>query len=264
MVGSLPGWFACAPTIADGVMLLDREGTATHLPTHPVAHAGDVGAGDSFTAAIALSLAAGADANQAVKIGIDAAGIAITRRHTAVVSHQDLLRRVSLADQSPDQSLRSLAAMIDAERFAGKSIVFTNGVFDILHAGHIQILQRAKALGDVLIVGVNSDASTRRLKGRARPINHEVDRLALVSALESVDFAILFDDDNPAELIRALRPNIHVKGGDYSPEALPEAQATREVGARIEILSLVDGRSTTGVINRIVALAGDGLIGTAP
>jgi len=249
---------------ADGVMLLDREGTATHLPTHPVAHAGDVGAGDSFTAAIALSLAAGADANQAVKIGIDAAGIAITRRHTAVVSHQDLLRRVSLADQSPDQSLRSLAAMIDAERFAGKSIVFTNGVFDILHAGHIQILQRAKALGDVLIVGVNSDASTRRLKGRARPINHEVDRLALVSALESVDFAILFDDDNPAELIRALRPNIHVKGGDYSPEALPEAQATREVGARIEILSLVDGRSTTGVINRIVALAGDGLIGTAP
>ena len=200
-----------------------------------------------------------------MKIGIDAAGIAITRRHTAVVSHQDLLRRVSLADQSPDQSLRSLAAMIDAERFAGKSIVFTNGVFDILHAGHIQILQRAKALGDVLIVGVNSDASTRRLKGRARPIDHEVDRLALVSALESVDFAILFDDDNPAELSFAPSvPTSTLRRRRLPGQLRKRRQLAKSKPGLKNQLSLVDGRSTTGVINRIVALAGDGLIGTAP
>ncbi|MFL5845872.1 MAG: D-glycero-beta-D-manno-heptose 1-phosphate adenylyltransferase, partial [Solirubrobacteraceae bacterium] len=145
-----------------------------------------------------------------------------------------------------------------------KTIVFTNGVFDILHAGHVQILQRAKALGDILVVGINSDASTRRLKGRTRPINHERDRLALVTALESVDYAIVFDEDTPSELIRALRPHIHVKGGDHTPDALAEAEAVREVGARIEILSLVDGRSTTNVIKKIATLAVDGAIEVSP
>lgn len=248
----------------DGVVLLDRSGAAIHLPTHPVPHAGDVGAGDSFTAATALSLAAGAWPRQAVQIGIDAAGIAVTRRRTAIVTHQELLRRVSLAEHSPGQSLKALAAIVDANRHAGRTIVFTNGIFDILHAGHVQILQRAKALGDILIVGVNSDASTRRLKGRARPINNERDRAALVSALDSVDYAIVFDEDNPADLIRALRPHFHVKGGDYTADAMPEADAAREVGARIEILSLVDGRSTSNVIRKIVTLAADGVIEATP
>lgn len=248
----------------DGVILLDRFGDADHLPTHSIAHAGDVGAGDSFTAAMALALAAGATPKQAAQIGIDAAGIAVTKRRTTVVEHRELLRRVSLDDASPVQSLKTLAAIVDAERYAGKKIVFTNGVFDILHAGHVQILRRAKALGDVLVVGINSDASTRRLKGPARPVNHERDRLALVSALESVDHAIVFEEDNPAELIRALRPHIHVKGGDYTPDALPEASAAHEVGARIEILSLVDGRSTTNVINKILTLAASGALETSP
>ena len=166
---------------ADGVMLLDRVGTATHLPAHPVPRAGDVGAGDSFTASTALALAAGANPRFSVEIGITAGGIAVTRRRTATVTHQELLRRVSLADQPSGPSLQTLAAIVDAHRFAGQSIVFTNGIFDILHAGHVQLLQRAKALGDILIVGINTDASARRLKGRARPINHERDRLALVS-----------------------------------------------------------------------------------
>jgi D-beta-D-heptose 7-phosphate kinase/D-beta-D-heptose 1-phosphate adenosyltransferase len=244
----------------DGVLLFDRAGRARHLPAHPVAHAGDVGAGDSFTAATALALAAGATPLQAAQIGIDAAGIAVTKRRTAVVEHRELLRRVSFGDGAAGPTLKTLAAIVDGERYAGKKIVFTNGVFDILHAGHVQILRRAKELGDVLIVGINSDASTRRLKGAARPVNHERDRLALVSALESVDHAIVFDEDNPAELIRTLRPHIHVKGGDYTPDALPEADAAREVGARIEILSLVDGRSTTNVINKILTLAANGAI----
>lgn len=245
-----------AVTLAgDGVMLVGRNGEAHHLPARCVAHAGDVGAGDSFLAAAALALATGADPILAVRIGIDAASIAVTKRRTSVVEHRELLRRVSLDDETPSRSLKSLATIVEAERFGGKRIVFTNGVFDILHAGHVQILRKARALGDLLVVGINSDASTRRLKGEARPINHERDRLALVSALESVDYAIIFDEDNPANLIRTLRPHIHVKGGDYTPESLPEAEAAREVGARIEILSLVSGRSTTNVIHRIASLA---------
>lgn len=245
----------------DGVLLLDRAGALRHLPVHPVPHAGDVGAGDSFTAAMALALAAGATADQAARIGADAAAIAITRRRTAVVPHQELVRRASLDDQADPLSLKELATRLDAERFAGNRIVFTNGVFDILHAGHVQLLRRAKALGDVLIVGINSDASTRRLKGPSRPINHERDRLALVSALDSVDYAIVFDEETPAEAIRALRPDIHVKGGDYTVERLPELAAVREVGASIELLSLVEGRSTTSVIDRIASLVTGGGLG---
>ena len=253
-----------AVTLAkDGVMLLDRAGNATHLPAHPVPHAGDVGAGDSFTAAMALALATGADAIQAARIGIDAAAIAVTQRRTSAVTYQDLLRRVSLDGSAPSVSLKNLATILDAERYAGKTIVFTNGVFDILHAGHIQILQRAKRLGDVLVVGINSDASVRRLKGQSRPINHERDRLALVAALDAVDHAILFDDDTPSELIRTLRPHVHVKGGDYTEESLPEIEAVREAGARVEILPLVEGRSTTRVIQKIVTLVTDGVIETA-
>lgn len=252
----------------DGVFLLDRQGTTAHLAAHPVAQANDVGAGDSFTSALALALAAGANATQAAAIGIDAAGIAVTRQWTSVVQHQELLQRVSLRDHDNAPSARIPAGEVGArdalarvmaqlaqERQAGRTIVFTNGVFDLLHAGHIEFLHQAKALGDVLVVGVNSDRSARRLKGPNRPINSERDRLALVAALDPVDYVVLFDDDTPTALIRALRPQIHVKGGDYADEALPEAEAVREVGGRVVILPLIGALSTTQVIERIVALA---------
>jgi D-beta-D-heptose 7-phosphate kinase/D-beta-D-heptose 1-phosphate adenosyltransferase len=239
----------------DGVLLTGPSGEQTHLPCHSVERAGDVGAGDTFTAAAALALATGATAAQAVRVGIDSASIAVTRSRTSVVSYQDLLRRVSLDDNADTLSLKDVVARLEGERFLGKRIVFTNGVFDILHAGHVQLLRRARALGDVLVVGLNSDASTRRLKGPTRPVNRESDRIALVSALDVVDYAVLFDEDTPAELIRAIRPHVHVKGGDYLAESLPEIGAVHEVGAEVEILSLVEGRSTTALIDRIVATA---------
>jgi D-beta-D-heptose 7-phosphate kinase / D-beta-D-heptose 1-phosphate adenosyltransferase len=239
----------------EGVLLIGPGGEQTHLPCHPVERAGDVGAGDTFTAAAALALATGAAAAQAVRVGIDSASIAVTRSRTSVVSYQDLLRRVSLDDNADTLSLKDVVARLEAERFLGNRIVFTNGVFDILHAGHVQLLRRARALGDVLVVGLNSDASTRRLKGPTRPVNRESDRIALVSALDAVDYAVLFDEDTPAELIRAIRPHVHVKGGDYLAEFLPEIEAVHEVGAEVEILSLVAGRSTTALIDRIVATA---------
>lgn len=239
----------------EGVLLIGPSGEQTHLTCHPVERAGDVGAGDTFTAAASLALATGATAAEAVRVGIDSASIAVTRSRTSVVSYQDLLRRVSLDDNAETLSLKDVVARLEGERFLGKRIVFTNGVFDILHAGHVQLLRRARALGDVLVVGLNSDASTRRLKGPTRPVNRESDRIALVSALDVVDYAVLFDEDTPAELIRAIRPHVHVKGGDYVAESLPEIGAVREVGAEVEILSLVTGRSTTALIDRIVATA---------
>jgi D-beta-D-heptose 7-phosphate kinase/D-beta-D-heptose 1-phosphate adenosyltransferase len=263
---------------AEGAVLIDRHGAALHLPAHPVPHANVVGAGDSFAAAMALALGAGAGIAEAGQIAIDAAGIAVTRQGTAVVQQQELLQRVSLrweaeggsreAEVLPPFAFRlpsanearsavdRLAARLAEEHRAGRTIVFTNGVFDILHVGHIQFLRQAKELGDILVVGVNSDRSARRLKGRNRPIIGERDRLALVAALEPVDYVVLFDEDDPAALIRALHPHIHVKGGDYADEALPEAAAVRDVGGRIVILPLVGSLSTTRVIDRIIALAG--------
>ncbi|MDI3342040.1 MAG: PfkB family carbohydrate kinase [Sphaerobacter sp.] len=248
---------------ADGVLLLGRDGATRHLPAHPAGQASAVGAGDTFAAALALALAAGADVVEAARIGVDAAGLAVARQRTATVPYQDLLRRVSRRDgagrpASPLAARREVVARLDAARRAGRTIVFTNGVFDILHAGHVEFLRRAKALGDLLVVGVNSDRSARRLKGPGRPFTSERDRLALVAALEPVDEVLLFDEETPAALIRALRPHLHVKGGDYADVPLPEADAVRAVGGRVVILPLVGSESTSGVIDRIVALSAGG------
>jgi D-beta-D-heptose 7-phosphate kinase/D-beta-D-heptose 1-phosphate adenosyltransferase len=251
-----------AITLAErGVFLLNRAGSAVHIPAHPVHHANDVGAGDSFSAALALALAAGAEIEEAARIAIDAAAIAVTKPRTAVVLYQELLQSVSLRAYAKDANTQRsnaeyaarthLVSLLDAERSKGRIVVFTNGVFDILHAGHVQFLRQARALGDVLVVGINSDGSVRRRKGAGRPINSERDRCSLVAALDMVDHVLIFDEDTPSGLIRLLRPAIHVKGGDYADESLPEAEAVREVGGRIVILPLAGTVSTSDVIERI-------------
>lgn len=261
MSASLASDYVAITLAEHGVFLLDRHGNATHLPAHPVAVAHDVGAGDSFASALALALAAGGGVEEAVKIGIDAAGIAVTKPRTAIVSSQELLQRVSLRvytwqaqtlqESSPQAALAKLIAHLEVERLAGHTIVFTNGVFDILHVGHIHFLRQAKALGDILVVGVNSDASARRLKGPGRPFTPEQDRLALVAVLDMVDYSLLFEKDTAIELIRALRPSLYVKGNDYTDETLPEAEVVHEVGGRIMILPLAGSVSTRSVIERI-------------
>jgi D-beta-D-heptose 7-phosphate kinase/D-beta-D-heptose 1-phosphate adenosyltransferase len=153
---------------------------------------------------------------------------------------------------------------LERNREEGRSVVFTNGVFDLLHAGHIELLRRARDLGDLLVVGINSDQSVRRLKGRSRPINHEQDRLAVISALSFVDHAFLFDPDTAIDAIQALRPDIYVKGGDYRVETLPEAPAMREIGGRIVILPHLGGLSTSGLIDRILSLSAPGRLVPLP
>lgn len=243
--------YAAVTMASDGVALVARDGRRWHIPAYPVAQPHDVGAGDSFTSALALALAAGAPADEAVRIGVDAAGIAVSKPFTSVVERRELLQRVSLRGASAAgpltprtraggrrKEIERLQARLEMERAAGRSIVFANGVFDTLHAGHVAFLRQAKALGDTLVVGVNSDESLRHLGNRPPQVMSERDRAALVAALEPVDHVALFDEATPAELIRALRPHLHVKGGDYADETLPEAEAVRQVGGRLVILPL--------------------------
>lgn len=146
----------------------------------------------------------------------------------------------------------TFAALADSLRADGKRIVFTNGVFDILHVGHLRYLEAARALGDALLIGVNADESVRRLKGPTRPVNLEAERAELLAALRCVDGVCVFHEDTPMELIKAVRPHIHAKGGDYkTPDALPETPLVRSLGGDVVILQLVPDRSTTRIIESL-------------
>nr|CAA9222179.1 ADP-heptose synthase / D-glycero-beta-D-manno-heptose 7-phosphate kinase [uncultured Armatimonadetes bacterium] len=145
-----------------------------------------------------------------------------------------------------------MAAQAAALRAGGRRVVFTNGVFDILHVGHVRYLQAARALGDALLVGVNADDSVRRLKGPTRPLNPEDERAEVLAALACVDGVCVFGEDTPETLIRAVRPDVHAKGGDYAgPDALPETPLVRALGGEVVILPLTEGRSTTRLLERI-------------
>ena len=147
---------------------------------------------------------------------------------------------------------RKLATeLVEEAKKNGKKVVFTNGCFDILHAGHVTYLTEAKRQGDILIVGVNSDASVKRLKGETRPINSEYDRAFVLDALKSVDYTVIFEEDTPEELIACLEPSIHVKGGDYKKEDLPETKIVESYGGEVIILNFVEGKSTTNIIEKI-------------
>jgi len=145
-------------------------------------------------------------------------------------------------------SLRRILASLKAK---GKRIVFTNGCFDILHYGHVQYLEKAKRLGDVLVVALNSDASVRRLKGPGRPVVAALDRARVVAALESVDYVVLFGDDTPRAAIEALAPDILVKGADWKNKEIAGARLVRDNGGRVGTIAMAKGRSTTGIIETI-------------
>lgn len=144
-------------------------------------------------------------------------------------------------------SLRTLKAKLAQERKDGRKIVFTNGCFDILHAGHVSVLEFSRSKGDVLVVGLNSDASVRRLKGPTRPVNKQADRALVLAALESVSYVSIFKEDTPYNLIKAVRPDVLVKGGDYKPSEI----VGREFAGKVVRFALLKGRSTTGIIKKV-------------
>ncbi len=237
---------------------LDREGAIvfergsppyrTYAEPKPDSHA--AGAGDTFVSALALALGARLDTPRAAEIASAAATVVVNKEGTTVCSVQEL-REYFSAEIKYVSDGAALAKELEPVRQQCQRIVFTNGCFDILHRGHIAYLNRAKALGDVLIVAMNSDESVRRLKGPTRPINSLEDRISVLSALSCVDYIIPFDADTPVGLIREIGPDIYVKGGDYTRETLPEAPVVEELGGRVEILPYIEDRSTTGIIERI-------------
>lgn len=146
------------------------------------------------------------------------------------------------------EDLQDLLAKLRAE---GKTVVTTNGCFDILHVGHVRYLKKAKSFGDILIIALNSDKSVKRIKGDDRPINNEDDRAEILNSLYFVDYVVLFDEDSPMELLGRIKPDVHTKGADYTVETLPEASIIMENGGRIEFISFVEGKSTTSIIEKM-------------
>jgi D-beta-D-heptose 7-phosphate kinase/D-beta-D-heptose 1-phosphate adenosyltransferase len=246
---------------ADGAVLFEHDAPPYRTYARPTRHSRAAGAGDTFVAALAVSLAAGANATSAAELASAAAAVVVGKDGTTACSAHEL-RAYLTADDKVVGDLDGFAKRVAYHRGQGRRVVFTNGCFDILHRGHIAYLNHAKALGDLLIVGINSDASVARLKGEARPINSLDDRMQVLAALSCVDHIVPFDDDTPELLIQALRPHVFVKGGDYARESLPEAALVESLGGVVQILPYLEERSTSGIIERIQSGNGDARHGT--
>ena len=144
----------------------------------------------------------------------------------------------------------AIADLSQSLKNEGKKVVFTNGCFDILHLGHAKYLKKSKSYGDILIIGLNSDSSVKRLKGESRPINNEKDRAELLCELSSVDYVVIFDEDTPEKLLELIKPDIYTKGADYTLDTLPEAETVIKNGGHVEFIELVEGKSTTNIIKK--------------
>ena len=238
---------------AEGAIIFEHNLPPHRTYTQPTIPARTTGAGDTFCCALALALAAGAATPEAADFASAAAGVAIAKDGTTACSAEELQQFLSPTNKHiPDAN--KLVPLVASYRNAGRKIVFTNGCFDILHAGHVSYLNRAKALGDILIIGVNSDDSIRRLKGATRPINPLSDRIQVLSGLGCVDHLVAFEEDTPSNLIRLICPDVYVKGGDYTKQTLPEALLVEQLGGVVELLPFVENRSTTRIIERISQL----------
>lgn len=232
-----------------GATLVSR-GEASHIPVWPVEVYDVSGAGDTMLAAASAFASAGLPLRDAAVLANAASQIVIGKVGTYPIKAGELLAAVTGGNASAGGKIYSAGEaenLCGRWRANGEKVVFTNGCFDILHAGHVDSLTAAKSLGDRLIVGLNSDASVKRLKGESRPVNGEISRAKVLSALEAVDAVVIFGEDTPAELLSRLRPDVLAKGGDYRPEDV----AGREYAGEVVIIPLTAGYSTTSVIERI-------------
>lgn len=256
----------------DGTVAAGADGGRHRSHTTPVPASHAVGAGDAYLAAMTLALASGATVPAATHLAQLAATATVADTGTCVCDRKRLLAALRAAappartaaaavpadaDRRPPPVLdaEELIAAVARHRAEGRRIVFTNGCFDVLHRGHVRYLDQARALGDVLVVAVNSDESVRRLKGPERPVNPVEDRVEVLAALSCVDYVVVFEEDSPASLIEAVRPDVYVKGGDYPSEMVPEAPLVRRLGGEVRTLGYVPDRSTSAIIDRIRAQA---------
>lgn len=238
----------------DGMSLFSRS-EITHISAVPREVFDITGAGDAVIATLSLAVATGAKVKDAAILANAAASVVVGKIGTApccreeleevLEGHEPITRKIKLRQE--------IAAIAQNLRNQGTKIVFTNGCFDILHLGHVRYLREAKKLGDVLIVGLNSDDSVRALKGHDRPYVSEMERAEILASLECVDFVTVFSELRPDNLIKLVKPDVHVKGGDYKVRQLPERKLVENLGGKVVVIPPIEGRSTTNIVERILS-----------
>jgi D-beta-D-heptose 7-phosphate kinase/D-beta-D-heptose 1-phosphate adenosyltransferase len=237
-----------------GSLLLEKGKAPLAVPTIAREVYDVTGAGDMVLAALAAAVAVGADWPDAVRLANTAAGLEVEVFGVQPIPFEKLYSQVLAEHRRAEGKRRTLQEVlieVAAARREGQRVVFTNGCFDILHAGHIRLLQQAARFGDFLVVAINSDDSIRRLKGEGRPVHGEEDRASVLSELRSVGSVVVFEDDTPERLLEAIRPDVLVKGGDYTKERVVGAAVVESYGGRVELVPTLEGRSTTQAIARL-------------
>lgn len=239
----------------EGMSLFQKGADELHLPTRAKEVFDVSGAGDTVLAAIGLSLACQHTLVQAVEIANLAAGVVVGKVGTSVVTGDELVQAAASGHMDSDlkiQPAARVAEILKIKADEGKTIVFTNGCFDLLHVGHVKYLQAARQLGDLLVLGLNTDRSIRALKGEKRPLIQQEERAHVLAALDCIDYVVLFDEETPLHLLETLRPDVLVKGADYSVEEVVGRELVESYGGRVELIQFVDGKSTTGLIEKIL------------
>jgi D-beta-D-heptose 7-phosphate kinase/D-beta-D-heptose 1-phosphate adenosyltransferase len=245
----------------DGMALAHADGRSQVFPTRPRQVYDITGAGDMVLAVLGMALAAGADYDPAIRLANVAGGLEVEKIGVATVTREEILRDL-LRDGGPGdggsgpRKLRTRSLLLHelhTRRALGQRVAFTNGCFDVLHAGHVQYLQEARGQADVLVVGLNSDASVRALKGPGRPVHTAEERALVLGALEAVDYLTVFEETTPLELIRVVRPDVLVKGADYAHDEVIGADFVESYGGRVHLAPLREGFSTTRLLQRLGA-----------
>ncbi|MGM0415421.1 MAG: bifunctional D-glycero-beta-D-manno-heptose-7-phosphate kinase/D-glycero-beta-D-manno-heptose 1-phosphate adenylyltransferase HldE [Thermodesulfobacteriota bacterium] len=237
-----------------GMSLFQYNAEPVHIPTRGREVYDVSGAGDTVLTVVGLGIAAGFSLEQASFMANIAAGVVVGKVGTSTASPAEIVEAAGFlvaGSQTKICEPHALQIVLRRLRQMGRKVVFTNGCFDILHAGHVSYLQRARELGDILVLGLNSDESVRRLKGESRPLVPETDRAVILAALSCVDHVVIFDEDTPLELIELLQPDILVKGNDYAEGDVVGAELIREWGGSVELMPFMSGRSTTALVSKI-------------
>ncbi len=232
-----------------GSLIFEKGKPPYRTYSEPVQSVRAVGAGDTYSSVFILALSQGASPSYAAELASVAASRVLDKIGTATCSQAEL--QTYFLSHKKHIEAQKLKQLVSRYKQQGKKIVFTNGCFDILHPGHIDCLNRAKALGDIMIVGLNDDESMRRIKGPGRPINALPDRIQVLAGLSSVDHIVVFSEDSPVRLLEAIQPDIYAKGADYTIDALPEAPLVEKLGGIVELIPVTSGKSTTRIIERI-------------
>jgi D-beta-D-heptose 7-phosphate kinase/D-beta-D-heptose 1-phosphate adenosyltransferase len=236
----------------DGMSIVGSDGIATHIKTQASEVYEVTGAGDTAVAALAVGLAGGADIEEAVKLANMAAGIVVGKFGVATVTAAEIVAQLDDAHSSRMRfALNTVQRLVHRWRQLGLRVAFTNGCFDLLHPGHLSLLSQAKQTADRLVVGLNSDLSTRRLKGAGRPVQSAMARAMVLTSLKSVDAVVIFEEDTPRSLIAALEPDVLVKGADYTVDNVVGADIVLARGGKVVLAELVPSQSTTNTIQRI-------------